>query len=799
MVGSICRRLAGLTCLWLAAAVAATRAADGPSQSPPRPAGATPPAPGSDSARAERARNYGLPGEDPPQLFVPLHPRTTEDRARVEALTEYCTARALEDRRDWTAAIRLYEQALKREPESITILRRLSRLNFILGRTDPGIQYSKRVLAVAPGDSETITRLVNHYNNRKNDPAAAESLLKDVLASPRLDPRSGGRLVALRELGKLYASKLKNAEKAAEAYAKVIELLDDKAANRLSPADQARVLGTDESAAYEEFGLVFLEAKKYELAIKAFERGLDYDPDDPELPLHLARSLHQTGRDDRALGVVERFLKRQPQGIEGYELQAQVLTALKRDGEITPRLEAAAKKDSKNVALQYVLADRYRETGQVDKAEALYKALVAAQPTTQGYGALATSLLKRKKAEDLIKVITEAVIRPGGSEAVQETVKGIIADPALADQVLDAGAKLLSTDPPGLARQAVTVLAVIATGSKKLEKFLPVQRLELKRHPSPQTYRELALVLVNLHRYGEAATTIDEMFTRYPSERNTRNLSDLVRFYRLSDQPAAAIKAAREALKLDPNDLDAQVQLAIVLSQTGQGDEAVSMLRDALKKEPNNPQLGSVLGSILSQLGRNDQAMTLFKGLLEKFPGNEEVVKTARQNLSVIYVNMGDYARGEAELEALLEKSPDEPGVNNDLGYLYADQGKNLEKAEAMIRKAVQEEPDNSAYLDSLGWVLFKRGKVKEAVEPLEKAVQKMGETAGTDATVLEHLGDVYFQLQEVVKAKSSWQSAEKAALKATPPDKRLPEIRKKLGSLEKLGQDPRPATGRTP
>ena len=79
------------------------------------------------------------------------------------------------------------------------------------------------------------------------------------------------------------------------------------------------------------------------------------------------------------------------------------------------------------------------------------------------------------------------------------------------------------------------------------------------------------------------------------------------------------------------------------------------------------------------------------------------------------YVKLNEYAKGEAELEALLQLDPEEAGVNNDLGYLYADQGKNLEKAEAMIRKAVQEEPDPAAYLDSLGWVLFKRGRFKEA------------------------------------------------------------------------------------
>lgn len=797
MVKSIRHQCLGLT--WLMLALVPALATGGPTQPPtPGDAGTTRPAP-DEAARTQRAHSYALPGEEPPQPFVPLHPRTVEDRARVEALTEYCAARSFEDRHDWTAAIRLYEKALQRDPDSVTILRRLSRLNFVLGRTEKGIEYSKRVLDVAPGDSETITRLVNYYVNRRNDPPSAEAVLRGVLENPKLDVLSGGRLVALRELGKLYSSKLKNAERAADTYAKLVAALDEKAANRLSPADQARVFGGDEAAAYADFGLTFLEAKRTDMAIKAFERGLDYDPEDPELPLYLARTLHQTGNDTRALEIVERFLKRQPQGVDGYEIQAQVLTALKRADEITPRLEEAARKDSKNVALQYVLADRYRETGQVEKAEALYKALVAAQPTSQGYGALATSLLKRKKSEDLIKVLTEAVVRPGGLEAVQETVKSIIADPPFAAEVIDAGAKLLATDPPGLPRQSITVLAYIATRAGKLEQFLPIQKLELKRNPNPQTYKEYAALLVGLHRYREVAETLAEMLEHFPGERNARTLADLVRYYRLSDQPDAALKIAREAVKLDPNDLDARVQLALVLSQAGQPDEAVKLLDEAAVKEPNNPAVTLMLGGLLAQLGRNERALSIFQDLLRKYPGDREVVRTARSNLSIIYVNMGDYAKGEAELEALLEKEPDEPGVNNDLGYLYADQGKNLEKAEAMIRKAVQEEPDNSAYLDSLGWVLFKRGKAKEAIEPLEKAVQRLGDTATSDATVHEHLGDVYFELQDLARAKAAWQTAEKAAAKSTPPDKRLPEIRKKLDSLEKLGQVPRPTTGQTP
>ncbi|MFO0953513.1 MAG: tetratricopeptide repeat protein [Isosphaeraceae bacterium] len=751
------------------------------------------------AARAERAKLFALPGEDPPQPFVPLKPRTVEDRERVEALTEFSVARALEDRRNWSDAIVLLEKALKREPESVTILRRLSRLCFILGRTENGIEYSKRVLTVDPGDTETITRLVNYYNNRRNDPAGAEAVLTDVLKNPKLDAHASGRLIAEFELGKLYATKLRRTDKAADSFAKVIEALDDRAANRLSPADQRRILGGDEAGAYQQFGQIFLEAGRLELAVKAFERGLDYDPDDPQLPSCWPRRCKRPERTSGALSLVEGFLKRQPQGVEGYDLQAKVLTALKRENEITPKLEEAARKDSKNVVLQYALVDRYRETGQVEKADALEKQLLATQPTTQGFGARAASLFKRRKAEELIKVISEAVGRPGGLEAVQEPIKGIVGDPAFAEQVLDAGAKLMEADPPALAPQGVTVLAYIANRANKLEKFLPIQVLQLKRNPNPQAFKEVAAVQAGLRKFADSAATIEEMITRYPVEKNTRTLAELIRLYRMADNTEKALAVARESLKLDPNDLDLQVQLATVLSQTGKSDEAVDLLRQATKRDPNNPEPAAMLGGTLVQVGRNEEGIAVFKGLIEKFPNNEQVIKIARQNLSIAYVNLGDYAKGEAELEILLEKNPDDPGVNNDLGYLYADQGKNLEKAEAMIRKAVSEEPDYSAYLDSLGWVLFKRGKVKEALEPLEKAVKKLEETSGTDSTIWEHLGDVYFQLKDASKARNAWEAARKAAAKSNPPDKRLTEIQKKLESLDKLGKVPRPATGDAP
>src|SRR5581483_5709596 len=98
------------------ASTAALRADDEPAARPPS---------------ADRPGPIG-PTEDVPQPFVPLHPRTVEDRRQIEALQAFTAARALEDRRMLREAIELLEEAHKKDPESLAILRHLSRLCFAL-------------------------------------------------------------------------------------------------------------------------------------------------------------------------------------------------------------------------------------------------------------------------------------------------------------------------------------------------------------------------------------------------------------------------------------------------------------------------------------------------------------------------------------------------------------------------------------------------------------------------------------------------------------------------------------------
>ena len=173
-------------------------------------------------------------------------------------------------------------------------------------------------------------------------------------------------------------------------------------------------------------------------------------------------------------------------------------------------------------------------------------------------------------------------------------------------------------------------------------------------------------------------------------------------------------------------------------------------------------------------------AITVYEEVVRKYPKDARTQESARFSLSAIYVLKGEMEKGEAILQEVLKKDPENLQANNDLGYLWADQGKNLDQALVMINKALAKEPDNAAYLDSLGWVLFKLGQTEEAVKKLEQAC---GMKRGDDPTLNEHLGDCYAKLGRTEDAKKTWAKALELMTKKKSKDEKLRKsLREKLG-----------------
>ncbi len=162
---------------------------------------------------------------------------------------------------------------------------------------------------------------------------------------------------------------------------------------------------------------------------------------------------------------------------------------------------------------------------------------------------------------------------------------------------------------------------------------------------------------------------------------------------------------------------------------TGETEKALTAIQEALKGAPDNAGLRFQEAWVYYHAHRYDEAIAAFEQVIADFENDNDettrgTVENCRFSLSAIHVQQGDLEQGEAILLSVLQKDADNTQANNDLGYLWADQDKNLDQARTMIEKALKAEPDNAAYLDSMGWVLFRLGEYEQARKHLEEAAE---------------------------------------------------------------------------
>ena len=702
---------------------------------------------------------------------LPERPRPPRERDQLEARRRFALGLLRERDGQLLVALEHFQAAVRLDPEAAPPRKALIPLYLALDRNADALAACRRTLDLDPNDYETWYVYAGLLKNQGSLPEAAAALARAV-ACPGLKDNPDLFVQMSFDLGRMYED-AREFDRALEVLDGLLEVLEQ---------DQSEVRPAE---VYECIGRVCSQAGRPERAAAAFRKArAALDGQDPvyaaRLTFLLAQAYEAQGKSAAALRQLSDYLRTQPPGIEPYELLVRLLQTVGRDDEVVPALREAADRDAHNVALKLFLARQYIRAHQPAAAEQVYRQLAAESPTPEVYRGLFTLYQAEGRAGDALNLLDRTVADGSTDERGQKP-----GDPAAR----------------GRARAMVTALL----GEGDLAKgLIPAARARLRDGPAlqPETQRFLALVATKMRDFAAAEDFYRLCLKQAVTAQSEALLYEgLLKVLWAAEKYEAVARACRQGLReaRHTDGLLFHTHLARALGVLGKTDQALAEADRAVQASGAEARFLCRLlrVEILQAAGRFSPAEAECRELLKEAP-RPEAVRRVRYTLSNVYTAARRFPEAEEQLRLVLREDPDDATANNDLGYILADQNKDLEEAEKLIRKAVEldgqqreaakdvvpaDNQPNAAYIDSLGWVLYRRGRWPEARRELERAVA-LPDGAG-DPVVWDHLGDVYSRLGEAARARKAWEKARTLYEKDSRRrrDEKYEELQQKLQS----------------
>lgn len=741
-------------------------------------------------------RGFTQPGDDrSPEL---KSSKSASGDKKAEAMAVYMDGLAMQKEGKLREAQAAFKKAAELNPTSSEPVRAHALLLMRLGRVKDAEKFARKAIALNTDDHEMRLQLALMLRGRNNGTNAEEAirLVDEALQSKTLKQKSEDAIKIHKFRGALYLE-AGVPQKASESYEVILDALQRPEDFNLDFRQQ-QALANDRLNGYEGIGGIMMQLGRNDLAITAFE-GLVQTRKDVPGNHHLLLAIAQYRKDqlEKSNKNLNRYFESQQRSKQSLELLGDLYRAQNRIDDLPSRLEALAADSPDASAVRLFLGNYLIDQGKADEAAEVFKTIIVDSGDADAHVGLVRVEILNGDPKALIGRISKAIRARISIVELLPLKADIISDSDFATALVDASVELQSQGEIKTAGETFFYSQL----AEDIE--LPVQEEQLlqatlEMNPPPRLGIEvmgrLGFNQLVQDKYRESAIT----YRRLLSIPGLPGQQQLITLYRLSQAESFnenyvdAIKAIDTALEMSPQNPELTYQRGWIQLQADNFDEAEKSLKSAAKLAEDDPNLesrsGILLGALYTQLRRWDEAIKTYEQIMQIPDMESDLGRRTRIALSNAYVQGGDLPNGQRILEEVYQQSPEEPGVNNDLGYLYADQGIKLEKAEAMIRLAVKAEPDNPAYLDSLGWVLFKLKKYDEALKVLEKA---NSDPDYQDSTIIEHLGDVQQALDNNEQAQKTWQKALKIEQdSATADDTVINRIKSKLAELSDTKPD---------
>jgi tetratricopeptide (TPR) repeat protein len=452
----------------------------------------------------------------------------------------------------------------------------------------------------------------------------------------------------------------------------------------------------------------------------------------------------RTQQFDKAIAEYQAGTSQDPKNAVKYQERLVALQAYRnRPGEAAKMAKDLAQQNPKDSSVNEMYASILLQTGQrADAAKSLQelKTLVAKNPgdpilhldLARAY----FSLNERDKAlpealEALHSEQKSPTPRVGVLVPAQTVAARIYEDRGLHAKAMEIADLILSAQPGNPDAVLIRDRALIGTG--QVQKAQPELENLVKQFPKlSDAHLQLATLYLEQKSYDKANAEFQVLNTSTPPD--IRGFIGLQTVKMATGKGEEAIQIMQDLVTKNPAALpyryelaNFQAALAGQLWNTNAGkskellQSAADNYKEILKTTANSTEVWLRLGVMQRQLGQFDTALASFEQAGNSDPKNA----SAFLNQALICDALGKKKEAVDSYNKVLAIDPDNALALNNLAFMTADAGANLDQAMTWAERAKKRAPDNADISDTLGYVYYRKNLNGEALRIFRQLSQE--------------------------------------------------------------------------
>lgn len=617
-------------------------------------------------------------------------------------------------------------------------------------RIDDAVGLFQQANAVRPLHPSVVIPLAELLV-QKGESAAAEQLLKQMIGKNAAYGQAYNTLygIYMREKRVQEAEALlrKQVENNSNETAAYIQLAEHYASQGNSSAMEAVIHSLADkrptlSGTRPALGDFYARHKQPDQALREFREAIQEEPShEIDYRKKMAGIYLSQGRRQDLNQCLDDILKKQPNNFEARRLQASVLLSSRNPKDIAAALAIYSelikgKPDDGELRFNYAMA------------------LLASGDAKTARSELITSIRRQPAAVTPRLALAELSFR---EKHYSETVE--LTNEVLARDSQQNLAQLLHA-------MAMSALGLYGSAREELTRLVRDE----PGNPGPEL--ELGMLDVIQKRYAEATVIFNKYYRSNQADPRARGIEGMVRTDVAQGQNEKALSLLTEEVQHSPDSPQLRSLLATVALGSDKYDLAAAQYQALAARNPKSSEVQLRWAEILHKKADLKGAIEHYKNAKELAPKNPMPAALLAHELEL----NGQLDESITAYRGVLRLDPKNIFALNNLAFLLADRGQDLDAAQQMAETARRMANDSFAVADTLGWIYLKKGLTSSALDVFAKLVR----TDPKNATYHYHYGVTLLATGDKTKARDELRTA----LGSKPSQLQEPKIRELLSKI---------------